>query len=326
MRPQVLVVTYGGDRIDRVVAALQAEAEVVRLDTDRLGADAGITIEQGAEGPRLAVHTPARVVLDRLRSVWYRRSRIGHGLPAGLTAADRLNAQDETRHALEGLIALSGAFVMDPVAVLRQAGHKPLQLRLAAALGLAVPRTLHTNRPEAARAFVGDAPERHVTKVLTSFSVSEGGRESVVHTSALAAADLADLDGLRLAPGTFQERVPKALELRVTIVGAEAFACAVDSQAEPGAEVDWRRRGHALAGRWRPYDLPADVREGLLALTARLGLTYGAADLVLTPDGRHVFLEINPAGQFLDQDAVRGGAISAAIARRLLAGAPADPR
>jgi hypothetical protein len=30
----------------------------------------------------------------------------------------------------------------------------------------------------------------------------------------------------------------------------------------------------------------------------RLGLVYGAIDLIVTPEGDHVFLEINPNGQF----------------------------
>ena len=37
----------------------------------------------------------------------------------------------------------------------------------------------------------------------------------------------------------------------------------------------------------------------LLALMRRLGLWYGAIDLRRAPDGEYVFLEINPAGQWL---------------------------
>jgi glutathione synthase/RimK-type ligase-like ATP-grasp enzyme len=31
----------------------------------------------------------------------------------------------------------------------------------------------------------------------------------------------------------------------------------------------------------------------------RFGLNYGAMDVIVTPDGRYVFLEINPAGQYM---------------------------
>ena len=71
---------------------------------------------------------------------------------------------------------------------------------------------------------------------------------------------------------------------------------------------------------WTPYVLPDDVATRLLQLAARLGLSYGAADFVVTPDGRHVFLEINPAGEWFWLDDVFGPrALSTAIAETLLA-------
>jgi len=45
---------------------------------------------------------------------------------------------------------------------------------------------------------------------------------------------------------------------------------------------------------------------------------YGAIDLRLTPEGRYVFLEINPAGQFLYIEYATGQPIAAAIARKLI--------
>jgi glutathione synthase/RimK-type ligase-like ATP-grasp enzyme len=51
--------------------------------------------------------------------------------------------------------------------------------------------------------------------------------------------------------------------------------------------------------KWKPYELPADTVSKLLDLVRRLGLQYGAVDFRVTPEGEHVFLEINPAGQFL---------------------------
>jgi hypothetical protein len=47
-------------------------------------------------------------------------------------------------------------------------------------------------------------------------------------------------------------------------------------------------------------------------------LLYGAIDLRLTPEGRYVFLEINPAGQFLYIENATGQQIAAAVARTLL--------
>ena len=47
-------------------------------------------------------------------------------------------------------------------------------------------------------------------------------------------------------------------------------------------------------------------------------LNYGAIDIILTPDGRHVFLELNPSGEFFWLERTPGLPISDAIADLLL--------
>jgi hypothetical protein len=66
--------------------------------------------------------------------------------------------------------------------------------------------------------------------------------------------------------------------------------------------------------------LPPETTGKLHALMQRLGLVYGAIDLRLTPEGRDVFFEINPAGQFLYIEYATGQPIAAALATRRLTG------
>ena len=66
-----------------------------------------------------------------------------------------------------------------------------------------------------------------------------------------------------------------------------------------------------------PGSVPAEVEDGLLRLLKSVGLRYGAIDMRRTPDGRHVFLEVNPAGQWLFVEEVTGQPITAAMARLL---------
>ena len=51
--------------------------------------------------------------------------------------------------------------------------------------------------------------------------------------------------------------------------------------------------------RIEPVSLPKGLQSKILSFMRFLGLQYGALDFRLTPDGRYVFLEINPAGQWL---------------------------
>lgn len=99
------------------------------------------------------------------------------------------------------------------------------------------------------------------------------------------------------APVIYQPNVPKLFDVRVTIVGEEIFAAAIDSQVEPTARTDWRQTAHDL--KHERHSLPIEVERGCLRLMRELGLVFGALDFVLTPDGRYVFLEINPNGQWL---------------------------
>ena len=65
--------------------------------------------------------------------------------------------------------------------------------------------------------------------------------------------------------------------------------------------MDWRQ---APAGSvpQQPYALPKAVESKILKFMDAFGLSYGAIDLVVTPKGEFVFLEINPNGQFGWQD------------------------
>ena len=45
-------------------------------------------------------------------------------------------------------------------------------------------------------------------------------------------------------------------------------------------------------------EIPEELERSLLDFMRRMGLIYGAIDMIRTPDGRHVFLEVNSAGEW----------------------------
>ena len=132
--------------------------------------------------------------------------------------------------------------------------------------------------------------------------------------------DLANAAGLRYAPMILQEYVPKRLELRVTVVGRRVFPCAIDSQASRATRHDWRHHDTDRAG-LAAHALPEDVAARCVRLVEAYGLCYGAVDLVLTPAGDHVFLELNPMGEWAWVQMETGMPIADAVVD-LLAGAP----
>lgn len=295
----ILIVTRSDDHegVDEVAALLRDAGETVhRLDTDRFPTEVRLSLEFGDGAPRLElVDGVPPVDLGTVTAVWYRRQQVGAHIPRELDPQLRAAAIGESRAVLLGLLHALPAFQLDPWAAVRHADHKPLQLALAGQVGLRVPRALVTNDPARVRAFAAACPAGLVTKTLSSFAVVEGGEELVVFTTAIEPGDLDDLDGLALSPMTFQERVRAVREYRVTVVGRELFVGVLERDPD---EVDWRRKGHQDAPRWRAGTLPAAEAAALLRLADRLGLNYGAADLLEDADGTFWFLEINPAGEY----------------------------
>jgi MvdD family ATP-grasp ribosomal peptide maturase len=299
----VLIITFSQDNesIPLVMEAIEARGEkAFRFDTDRYPTEVKLDIYSGDSERVIITDGEQQLDLSEVSSVWYRRMRYGQKIPESMDKQYREASINECRATVRGMIASLKGFHFDKMSNVDRANNKQLQLQVAREIGLLTPRTLTSNNPEAVKQFASECKEQGiVTKMLSSFAIyDDQGRENVVFTSPVKDDDLENLEGLRFCPMTFQENVPKALELRTTIVGQRVFTGAVDSQSLQGSTYDWRKEGRALNKAWKPYDLPEDIEKKLLKLMAYFGLNYGAIDIIVTPDGRHVFLEINPVGEF----------------------------
>jgi len=308
----ILLVSHRGDEhLAPVLAALRrrrARAEV--LDTGRFPLPGRLELRLGAR-PALRLSDGRRAFdLATVRAVWWRRPRPFAPDPAMPVGAHRDFAGRETAEAFAGLWqGLPARWVNHP-AVALTAGRKVWQLQLARSCGLDVPETLVTSDPGAARAFLRQlAPAAVVYKGLQA--TVETWRE----TRVLGPAERALLPLLRQAPVLLQERVP-GVDLRVTAVGGRLFAAEIDTR-KAGYDSDFRIV--LERSRVRPTRLPAAVAAALRRLLAGLGLAYAAVDLRRTDQGRHLFLEANPAGQWLFVEERTGQRITEALAG-LLAG------
>src|SRR5262249_28406868 len=136
-------------------------------------------------------------------------------------------------------------------------------------------------------------------------------------------AELGFLANVKYAPVIFQQYIPAKVDLRITVVGERIFPACIYSQ-DTEYKVDFRMTMDAA--RVEPAELPSDVSAMLRALMGRVGLVYGAIDMRLTPDDEYVFLEVNPAGQWLFIEHRTGQPISEAMAELMVAHDTAAPR
>jgi len=318
----VLIITHSEDNesVTRVAEAIARKGgHTIRFDTDRYPSEVRLTAYYGKSGDeRLTLTNEAgEFDLREVDSIWHRRVNLGARLPVGLDEQLRHASIGEARAAAHGMFASLKAFRVDQLQHIRHAENKQLQLQVARELGLDIPRTLTTNDPAAVRAFAASCESGMVTKMLSSFAIYEEGKELVVFTNAVKPEDIEDLSGLSLCPATFQELLPKSLEIRVTVVGRRVMSAAIDSQVSTRAIHDWRRDGLRMIHDWQPYQLPSAVEGRVLRLMEYFSLNYGAIDIILTPD-KHVFLELNPSGEFFWLEHSPGLPISDAIADLLL--------
>jgi glutathione synthase/RimK-type ligase-like ATP-grasp enzyme len=317
----VLIITKSSDNesVDLVASAVQQKGgRTFRFNTDQYPTEVRLIAEYARRERLELVSDQGRVNLRKVDAIWHRRLEIGGQIPATLDPQLRIASMGEAGRTVKGMLESLKTFRLDPEPAIRLAENKQLQLQLAREVGLETPRTLITNDPDAVKAFAKRCKDGLITKMLSSFAVYDHEGEKVVFTNRVSADDLNHLDELRFCPMTFQENIPKALEIRATVVGNQVFAASLASQSSATARDDWRKDGVGLLQEWKHYKLSSAVKRRLMKLMNRFKLNYGAADFILTPDDRLVFLELNPAGEFFWLEKWPGLPISSAIADVLL--------
>jgi hypothetical protein len=252
-------------------------------------------------------------------SVWNRR--VGRGLATDLLhPADRAVADKNGELFRDGflqVIAPSALWVNPQHAVLRDS--KPLQLERAHGLGFAIPETLITNDPDEIRSFLRRHPAVIHKPLCASFwRDHDHGAICMSYTTMLTEDMLVGDDILRSTPSIYQVALDKAYELRVTVIGDHVAAAAVLSQETRHGRTDWRRAYGELA--MTPIELTDVVAGRCRDLVRAMGFVFGCCDLVVTPEGEYVFLEVNQAGQFLFVEEMTGLPLLDAMCELLIQG------
>jgi glutathione synthase/RimK-type ligase-like ATP-grasp enzyme len=220
-------------------------------------------------------------------------------------------AQREWRSVLESLEFFTPrAFWVNPRLSDLRARNKPIQLLMAKKLGFTIPSTLISNDASSVSSFLEQEGDEHIYKVLTWYFEPP---DRLVFTCAINVDHVnCNERSISIAPGIFQIQIPKSYEVRVTVVGENVFSARIDSQAHKDTALDWRRNQGIL--HYTKHDLPEDINHMLIKMNHKLGLLYGAYDLIVTPSGEYIFLEVNHVGQWLWLENSTGLPISNALA------------
>lgn len=302
---------------DAVVAELvERGAPVARMDLGAFPSRMTVRVRLGQGRWQGELSAADRTVeLADVGAVYYRRPT-RFTFPDGLSEADAIFAASEAQFGLGGVLAALDALWVNNPARVAFAEYKPVQLRVAADSGLAVPRTLVTNDHRAAREFATAIDKQIVCKTLSSLVLSEDGQPRITYTTPINPEKI-DPDSLSATAHLLQERIPKRHDARVTMVGDRPFAVAIHAGTD-AARIDWRADYDALT--YTPIEPPEHIVVGMVRYLHAFGLTFGAFDFTVTPQGNWVFLECNPSGQWLWLQEQAGLPIATALAEFLVKG------
>ncbi|MCY1012564.1 hypothetical protein OV079_44945 [Nannocystis pusilla] len=231
---------------DAVIERLERRgAEYLRFDEGDYPARANLSFGCAPDGRTATIlRTQERTVdLERVSTIWRRRPSPPEPPAAVQDPAWRRYVELECEAMLTAVWhTLPCRWLPAPTSVLRRADLKPLQLKLAAELGLELPPTLITSDPQAFLDFYREHDGDLVSKLLgTALTKALGGSQLARFTQRVTRRDVGYADSIRYAPMIFQAYVPKQVELRITVVGEQVFAAEIHSQKANRTRVDWRR-------------------------------------------------------------------------------------
>ncbi len=181
--------------------------------------------------------------------------------------------------------------------------EKPEITFLSQQYGLRTPQSIITNSKADVIAFRDTIQSDLIIKPIrhSSYFIDDPYTYSI-YTTKLTEATLAAVPD-RFVLTLFQECIDAAYEIRVFYLDGAFYATAIivntpldeDSSSEV---VDIKLSYESAHINWVPYQLPEAYQEQLHGFMQSINLNTGSLDILKTPSGDYILLEINPVGQY----------------------------
>lgn len=194
---------------------------------------------------------------------------------------------------------------------MNRASRKLPQLIQAGDYGFTIPETVVSNTWDNIESFKSDKVIVKLAELTVLYP--KGGRKTLPTTVINKDSLPKQIDPY---PGIWQPYHEKKKEWRITVIGKSVFSVAIYTDKE--AKDDWRKHQDTNAVRFVAEDFPKKWADKCKGFLSTLGLRYGAFDFIEEPNGRIIFLEVNPNGQFAWLEEILGLPISKAIADELI--------
>jgi len=276
--------------------------DLVCVELDRIGVDyvrlnrehfKNYRISLNPLNPNITINMGAFAydVGPRLKSIWFRQPVFLRNTPANPLSIGQQLERSQWMAFLRGMCVFDHVAWMNFPARTYLAESKPYQLYTAKKCGFTVPQTCISNDSfEIQNQF----PDVVAIKSLDTVLVRDGDDSLFTYTSVSSTSTLCE-EKTYHSPLIAQQLLKNKKDLRITIVGNKLFCVRILSLGE-GVEGDWRL---VMSDKiqYEDVDLPESLHLMCLELLNKLGLSFGAIDLVEAQDHMY-FIEVNPTGEW----------------------------
>ena len=292
----ILVIgSLGESMISRVCDELERrQVKFTHVDNADLPGTVRVTYSPGRKA-EFRWSDGSRLDVMRCRSVYHRMGFSSFESYQGYSDEETRFVGNECALAIQGILNQHPGVVVNPPRASGSNASKPYQASLFGPLGFRVPRTLVTNRPEAALAFYEEMDGQVIYK-STSYV------RSIVKR--MEPEDLERLDTLANCPLQIQEAI-EGFDVRVHVVGEQIFASRIAAEGS-----DYRYDKQAEVEAW---DLPSHLVQPCLDMARHLDFHLTGIDLRITPEGEAVCFEANPSPAFTWYEGRTGQPITSAL-------------
>ena len=238
-----------------------------------------------------------RLCLSDVYAAWYIREGFKNNpAPEELPLESRFS-ENESRISLRTLFSILDCKWVNKKEIIDSlSSNKLYQQLVASRCGLLVPPTLISNNSKDVGAF-SSQNEGLLLKSLGFIKLDEEGKY-FLYSNRFSHAELVRYpDAIKNCPIFSQKYIEKLYEHRVMVIGNRVLSCRIDSQASDITRVDWRHYDFKNVEH-KQVEIPLDIQKKLLFFMKEVKLQYGAIDLIETPEGDFIFLEVNLSGQW----------------------------
>ncbi|MCP3675078.1 MAG: hypothetical protein GY829_11505 [Gammaproteobacteria bacterium] len=251
----------------------------------------------------------SNINLSDIISIWWRRPHPFKLSEFIQSDAIRSFCKNESEMFVLGSIAgMNIPIINDP---LQQATacRKPYQISSAVRAKLDIPDTLMTNDSVEATVFY----EKHKDECIYKPFDSPPWR--IAETRRMKKEYLSNLKSLVYSPIILQQEIKNGRNIRINVFDKKIFASEILPDKTLYKGIDWR-----LAPNYEciEHKLPEELEKKIIIFMKIIKLRYGCFDFILHEKRGYVFLEVNPAGQFLFVEIDNNQGLSSAMAEILI--------